>query len=189
MIWIVLTLLFVLIWYWYRSRSEDRSWGLYSGSPAVQLSEDGSSIILLEDFWYEFGGRRWVATAGSRIDGASIPRAFWSLVGGPLNGLYRNASILHDVYCVNRLVDWKSVHRMFYNAMRCSGVDERLAKVMFAAVYLFGPRWGDGVYYMPHPTSVIAEDLTLKVMGENPTLETIEKYGYEWILNIEGREP
>jgi hypothetical protein len=30
---------------------------------------------------------------------------------------------------------------MFYNAMRCSGVHEVKAKVMYYAVYKFGPHW------------------------------------------------
>ena len=39
----------------------------------------------------------WIAPAGSVIDGASIPRALWSFMGGPFEGKYRNASVLHDV--------------------------------------------------------------------------------------------
>jgi hypothetical protein len=36
---------------------------------------------------------------------------------------------------------WQSVHRMFYEASRLSGVGELHAKVMYLAVYHFGPRW------------------------------------------------
>ncbi len=35
-----------------------------------------------------------------------------------------------------------TVHRTFYTAMRASSVDVWRAKVMYAAVYHFGPRWG-----------------------------------------------
>ncbi len=43
---------------------------------------------------------------------------------------------------------WKAVHRMFYNAMRCSGVNEIKAKIMYYAVYNFGPCWGLGYAVM-----------------------------------------
>src|SRR5229473_500744 len=87
-------------------------------------------------------GRQSLDCAG-RLDCrcASIPRAFWSVIGGPLEGQYRNASVFHDVACDQKSQPWKTVHRMFYNAMRWSGVYEIKAKIMYYAVYNFGPRW------------------------------------------------
>jgi len=32
---------------------------------------------------------------------------------------------------------------MFYEACLAGGTDPQLAKLMYAAVYLFGPKWGD----------------------------------------------
>lgn len=86
-------------------------------------------------------GRKWRAPKGTIADGASIPRMFWSIIGGPLDGNYRDASIIHDVYCANRSMPWKEVHRVFYEAMLASDVDPYKARVMYAAVYHFGPRW------------------------------------------------
>src|SRR5262245_35717189 len=74
-------------------------------------------------------------------DGASIPQLFWTVVGGPLDGQYRNASIVHDVGCVRMTDKWEDVHLMFYEACRCGGVPENKAKVVYAAVYHWGPRW------------------------------------------------
>jgi hypothetical protein len=65
------------------------------------------------------------------------------LIGGPFEGKYRNASVVHDYYCAVRSADWRSVHRVFYRAMLVSGVSVRRAKVMYAAVYFAGPRWDD----------------------------------------------
>mgnify|MGYP001792979849 CR=1 FL=1 len=42
-------------------------------------------------------GHVWVAPASSVVDGASIPRSLWTFMGGPFEGKYRNASVLHDV--------------------------------------------------------------------------------------------
>jgi hypothetical protein len=84
---------------------------------------------------------KWIAPKGSIIDGASIPKPFWSVVGGPLDGAYRNASVLHDIACKDKKRPWEDVHLMFYQAMRCSDVPVAKAKMMYWAVYHFGPRW------------------------------------------------
>jgi hypothetical protein len=108
----------------------------------TEWDPDGRSMKLLEDFHYEDpNGMVWIAPKGSKIDGASIPRIAWSVVGGPYSALYRDASIVHDVACREKRKTWEVVHLMFYYAMRASGVDEVLAKIMYTAVYFFGPRW------------------------------------------------
>jgi len=119
--------------------------GEFTGSdPIIQLLEDGRKARLVRSIGY-VGPRpellQWAVPADIIVDGASIPRAFWSLIGGPFEGRYRNASIVHDHYCVLKSVPWKAVHRMFYTAMRCSGVPAVQAKIMYYAVYRFGPRW------------------------------------------------
>jgi hypothetical protein len=83
----------------------------------------------------------WDAPKGSVVDGASIPRFAWSIIGGPFEGKYRNASVIHDVACDLKQKPWESVHEVFYNGMIASGVNSVTAKIMYAAVYHFGPRW------------------------------------------------
>jgi hypothetical protein len=100
-------------------------------------------MTLLDDFGYVDPARTtWRASKGHKIDGASIPPVFWSFIGGPFEGKYRNASVVHDYECDVKKRPWPSVHRMFYNAARCGDVEQTKAKVMYAAVYHFGPRWG-----------------------------------------------
>jgi Protein of unknown function (DUF1353) len=86
-------------------------------------------------------GREWVAPEGAIIDGASIPQVAWSFIGGPFEGVYRDASVIHDVACDQRSRPWKVVHEAFYDAMITSGVSPLKAKVMYGAVYHYGPRW------------------------------------------------
>lgn len=124
------------------SKSESKSWGQFVGKPDGRLLEDGRTVQLLADFAYlDPHQELWSAKRGSVVDGASIPRAFWTVTGGPLDGKYRNASIVHDVYCVSRTNPSDDVHNMFYEACRCGGVPEAQAKTLFAAVYFFGPKW------------------------------------------------
>jgi Protein of unknown function (DUF1353) len=86
-------------------------------------------------------GKIWTVPPGARVDGASIPRAFWTIIGAPFTGRYREASVVHDYYCETKSEPWQVTHRAFYDGMRANGVDPATAKVMYAAVYGFGPRW------------------------------------------------
>jgi len=97
------------------------------------------------------GNGRWVAPEGTLTDGASIPRIFISIMGNPRSKEFANAAALHDAYCgvgnedlaEHHSRDWQATHRMFYDGLRVGGTDEIRAKIMFAAVWLGGPRWGD----------------------------------------------
>lgn len=118
--------------------------GRFEGRVVAAWDDSGREMTLLEDFHYlDSRGRRWTAPTQAVIDGASIPRPFWSIVGGPFEGRYRNASVVHDVYCDSQERPWREVHRMFYEACRCGGASLTQSKLMYYAVYHFGPRWED----------------------------------------------
>ena len=126
--------------------------GEFSGDPAVRLSGDGRTATLIESFSFKDDeGRSWDVPAGTVVDGASIPQPFWTFIGGPFEGRYRNASIVHDHYCVKRSRPWRAVHRVFYEGMIAGGVDEAKAKLMYYAVYKFGPRWEVRTVKVPRP--------------------------------------
>ncbi|NDC53526.1 MAG: DUF1353 domain-containing protein [Planctomycetia bacterium] len=118
------------------------AWGSFDGRVVARWHDDGRDMTLVEPFAYvDAAAVRWIAPAGAVVNGASIPRPFWSLIGGPFEGRFRNASVVHDVACVERTRAWRQVHRMFYEACRCGGVGAVEAKTMYYAVYHFGPRW------------------------------------------------
>lgn len=113
--------------------------------PLTEWLADGRSMRLKRPFGFSEGsGRDWPVPAETIVDGASIPRVFWSLIGGPFEGPYRNASVVHDYYCDVQSRPWQETHRVFYQAMLCSGVGTIRAKTMYYAVYRFGPRWTSG---------------------------------------------
>jgi len=121
---------------------QSNPWGYYSGEPETRWNADGRTMTLLSELRYtDPHGLAWVAPAGSIVDGASIPRSLWSVMGGPFEGKYRNASVLHDVAYEQRNRPWQDCDRMFYNAMRCSGVSAVEAKTMFYALCRFGHHW------------------------------------------------
>lgn len=122
--------------------------GTFSGDPVTRWLPHERRMELQQDFWYDDPqGLRWDAPRGHQVDGASIPPVLWSIAGDPFGPDYRNASIVHDVYCDwgnagdPRARPWQATHRMFYFACRCGGVGNVRAKLMYAAVRSFGPRW------------------------------------------------
>ncbi len=106
------------------------------------LANEPRKMRLTEAFQFkDENGVEWNAPIGSIIDGASIPKTFWRVIGSPFVGRYRRASVIHDVYCVTKSRPHKQVHKMFYEAMRIDGVGYFKAKAMYLAVKVGGPKW------------------------------------------------
>ncbi len=119
-----------------------QSWGYFSGSVVTEWMDDGRKMKLVKPLQYiDPSNEIWDAPAGSIVDGASIPKIAWPIIGGPFEGKYRNASVIHDVACDKKDRLWYTTHKAFYHAMRASGEDEIIAKIMYGAVYCLGPRW------------------------------------------------
>lgn len=116
--------------------------GHFVGRVVTEWLPDGRRMKLIEPFGYVSPtGAHWDAPMGSIIDGASIPRFAWAAIGGPFEGRYREASVIHDVACVDKNRPWQDVHRAFHTAMLANGVGAVKAKIMYGAVYFGGPRW------------------------------------------------
>jgi len=115
----------------------------FQGRVVLELMDDGRNARLVEDFVYhDPNNLDWKAPKNPVVNGASIPRLFWTVIGGPFEGKYRNASVIHDVACEKQTRPWRATHEAFYKASRHAGTSEKLAKIMYAAVFHFGPRWG-----------------------------------------------
>lgn len=86
-------------------------------------------------------GLLWSVPPATEVDGASIPQPFWSFIGGPFEGDYIKASVIHDYYCDEKTRTEHDTHRNFYYGMRAADVAEWKAKFMYWAVATFGPKW------------------------------------------------
>jgi hypothetical protein len=128
---------------WIRfAEKPQNKWGHYSGYVEARWENDGRSMTLLSELRYtDPKGVIWIAPAGSQVDGASIPRTLWTFMGGPFEGKYRNASVLHDVSYEQKTRPHEVCDRMFYNAMRCSGVSAVEAGTMYYSLRKFGRHW------------------------------------------------
>jgi hypothetical protein len=153
--------------------TSSKEWGEFIGAPPrVELLEDGRSIRLLDDFAYvDTRSKVWVAKRDAVANGASIPKVFWSITGGPLSGRFRNASIIHDEACREMIEPSDAVHLAFYEACRCSGVPEKQAKTLYAAVYHFGPKWEvNRVFEMMESTNKVGKKIRLKIFRRIPKI-------------------
>lgn len=107
---------------------------------------DGRSMKILKPFAFiDKNTVRWSVPSGTETDGASIPKQFWTIMGGPFEGSYRDAAVVHDRYCDARTRRWEDTHTMFHDAMLASGVGSTRAWLMYKAVERFGPRWPEPV--------------------------------------------
>lgn len=158
--------------------------GRFTGEPALRMLPDGRNMQLIDAFSYvDPKGQTWSVPAGAKTDGASIPRILW-VSYPPFTGKYRLAAVIHDHYCQKQSRPWQETHKVFYEAMRTSGVSEQTAKVMYAAVYGFGPRWGTrsekrgpAAERNPSPAkqTEVLRGLETWIARDNPSPEDIEK--------------
>ena len=122
--------------------------GLFSGEPETRwLSSPlkGRLMVLTEEFSFTEAstGRVWTAPKGLVVDGASIPRALWTMIGSPFTGNYRRASVVHDKACLDFPTDGperKAADAMFYAACRAGGCGRWQAKVLYLGVRI-GSTW------------------------------------------------
>jgi hypothetical protein len=158
------------------------SFGHFVGKFVAEFEGDGRKVTLIEPYAFvDPSGQEWDVPAGAETDGASVPSAFWALYP-PFTGNYRSAAVIHDYYCDTRKRSWQDTHKVFYFAMRAANVDETTAKVMYGAVYLFGPRWGPGtapgqrnaaVQASAERQEAILKDLKTLVEKDNLDLDAI----------------
>ncbi len=122
------------------------NYGKFSGNPKTEWlshpTNPDRDMKLLEDFWYiDPEGNKWLAPAGSIVNGASIPRPLWTTVGSPYTDDYRNASVVHDIACAN--IDWNNndadkkrrlADKMFYYACLAGGCSKDQAEIFYIGV-------------------------------------------------------
>lgn len=119
----------------------------------VTLKEAGDLKELVDEklVFVDSMGVEWVAPKGTLTDGASVPRLALWLSDGRFESEFLKAAIIHDAYCQSENEErtpnqfkkrsWQNVHRMFYEACLAGGTSPLKARIMFAAVWLGGPRW------------------------------------------------
>lgn len=98
-------------------------------------------IVAREFCWLSVKGSPTITVAeGYETDGASIPRLFWRLIGGPF-GKYREAAVIHDwLYSENLDHEYtrKQADGWFYEIMGELGVKQWRRWCMWKGVRVGG---------------------------------------------------
>ena len=103
---------------------------------------DDRDVQLVEAFGFrDSKGVDWDVPAGFVSDGASVPWGLWTFIGGPYDGPYRDAAILHDYFCTTKSRSWEDTHVMFLEASLKRGTTDSIAQTMYAGILYGGPRW------------------------------------------------
>lgn len=125
----------------------------FEGEICVRFLPDGKNVEIEKPFtFHDSGGRPWYVTEGRTSDGASIPRIAWPIVGGPYNGLHRDAALVHDeaYACCGVMVspdgDLTKSHaftrydadRALLEGMVLRGVPLITRRLIYSAVRMFG---------------------------------------------------
>jgi hypothetical protein len=80
----------------------------------------------------------YMIPAGFDWDGATIPRPFWSIIGGPWHPQVMRASLIHDWLYWTRLCDRKTADKILRDCLREDGCTWAKASAMYRAVRIFG---------------------------------------------------
>ena len=75
---------------------------------------------------------------GLITDGASIPKAFWSIIGCPLSGKYVGSALIHDGLYGSHLLSKEESDRLFLDMMKHNGVGAIKRNLMYWAVKVGG---------------------------------------------------
>lgn len=97
-------------------------------------------------------GHEVTIPAGYRFDGATVPRALWSITGFTPYGKHLAAALEHDRLCELKgvivddqggdiLMPWWEVHMHFYHKLVEWNVRPVKCKLMALAVFIGGPKW------------------------------------------------
>ncbi len=103
----------------------------------------GEALYCLERAW-TYG--RFTVPKGFHTDGASIPRIFWTMIGGPARSAFMEAAVLHDWLYVKDSnpeyghpeVDRKEADDIFYGLLKKNRVHPVRSWLMWLAVRSFG---------------------------------------------------
>lgn len=115
--------------------------GRFTTRPAIVPQPDDQWSFAEDLVWVQDNGLTLTVPAGTAMNGASIPRAFWGLIGHPLETEFVYPAGLHDWECQTRRTPSPIVHQRFREALRAEGVGTIRRAAMYRAVRLFGPRF------------------------------------------------
>ena len=114
----------------------------FSGHLTLRMAPgaDGTAWHLAEPMSYASQpqgpgqGAVFTLRPGLRTDGASIPRAFWRVLGCPLRDRHAPAAVLHDALYATELLPRDRADALFLEALQDIGVPAWRSRTLWAGV-------------------------------------------------------
>lgn len=109
--------------------------------PKLQMFGYGDGTwgwMLLEDFTVIWDSLRMTVLAGFDYDGASIPRALWTVAGTPMDHDLVVPALFHDVFYASHCLDRETCDVWFREAQRAYGTSAFKAWLRYRAVRDWG---------------------------------------------------
>jgi hypothetical protein len=109
--------------------------------PKVQASlyPDGDDVwYLLEDYYFRIGDEVILIKAGFDWDGASIPRACWTIVGHPMGVRKQIAGCIHDALYASNIKGRHVSDDIFLGVLKVCGNNWLVRNECWSAVRSFG---------------------------------------------------
>ena len=104
----------------------------------IDITNAGKGFFrTLEDIDFTLAGIKYTIPAGFKCDGASIPRAFWRIIGPPISCEYIDEAIIHDYLYRFQPVPRAVADRDFFDRLKKPRM--RLRRwLIYLSVRLFG---------------------------------------------------
>ena len=130
-------------------------------APIIRLpiSTLGEQDAVLMEAWYvdDVCGFRFVVPAGTRTDGASIPRFLWRICGHPLQAPRVYAALLHDWLYSDFKLTAPAIHdARYYNSALPSDLTRKEADECYYALLR---------HFGVHACAATIEYYTLRIVG------------------------
>ena len=104
----------------------------------VKVINSGKNRVILEDYTYENGKYIITVKAGFNTDGASIPKAFWSILSSPFDGAVTYGAVIHDGLYTKMQLPRKECDNLLREMALEKGYNKIKAFLVYYAVRMFG---------------------------------------------------
>jgi hypothetical protein len=106
--------------------------------PIFAAVPEKDCMALQADYRFTIGNQEFWIPTGFKWNGASIPQALWSEMGGRFEPNTIEASLPHDWLYLGHGTDRETADRYFYEQCRAAGMPHLKAAAMYEALHLFG---------------------------------------------------
>lgn len=110
----------------------------YDFIPQRKKANEKGHVELAEDWYFKIDDRIIWIPKGYICDGASIPRAFWSVVGSPFDPENEIGAWAHDYLYLTHLTTKKVADEVGFQLWRQAGKSLWASRLMWFAVSKFG---------------------------------------------------